>query len=88
MPSFFTVAVIAVFFELLSTEILSGSSVRNRTPADASSTTFPPFSLPGPWSSAYAGHESTSTAEKDAVTSDPVMPARSRELMFAPLASP
>jgi hypothetical protein len=34
---------------------------------------FPPLLLPGPWSSATAVKERISTAEKDAVSSDPAM---------------
>lgn len=73
VPPFFTVAVIAVLCELLSTEIFEGSSVVSFTPAGASSTGFPPLPLAGPWSSAVAVHAKIITAEKDAVSSDPVM---------------
>lgn len=48
VPSFFTVAVIDVLCELLSTEILPGSVVVGFTPAGAGSTAFPPLLLPGP----------------------------------------
>jgi len=96
VPSFFTVAVIAVFFEPLSTEIFSGRSVVSFTPAGAASIAFPPLLLPGPWSSAEAVKERTITAEKDAVSSDPamvlatavVMVVARRELMFVPLVFP
>ena len=88
VPSFFTVAVMAVFFELLSTEIFSGSSVVSRTPAGASSTAFPPLPLPGPWSSAATVDGRAITVAKAAVTSDPVTTVKRRELMFVPLASP
>ncbi|WP_373465942.1 hypothetical protein [Streptomyces sp. V3I8] len=63
---------IAVFSELLSTLIFSGSEVVSFTPAGASSTTFPPLPLIGPGSSATAEKEKIITAEKDAVSSDPV----------------
>ncbi|GAA2407006.1 hypothetical protein GCM10010378_58090 [Streptomyces viridochromogenes] len=77
---------IPVFCELLSTEIFSGSSVVSFTPAGASSMTFPPLLLPGPWSSATAAEEKIITAEKDVATSDPAMAVVRRELMFVPLA--
>ncbi|GGM92893.1 hypothetical protein GCM10011578_011200 [Streptomyces fuscichromogenes] len=92
VPSFLTVAVIAVFCELLSTEILAGSVVVSFTPAGSWSAAFPPLPLPGPWSSAAAVDGRIITAEKDAVTSDPVTKASRRalrrELMFVPLATP
>jgi hypothetical protein len=44
------------------------------------------LALPVSWSSASATVERISTAEKDAMTSDPAIVVVRRELMFAPLA--